>query len=149
MSIGDAACAIGKGLLAGFVGTAVMTLSSTLEMKLRDREPSDTPVRAAEKVLQFEPADESARRRISQLVHFGYGTAWGAVRGLIGHAGVRGWPAGLLHFLAVWISGQIMLPALDLAPPSTEWGAEELAIDGMHHIVYATATSAAYDYLSQ
>jgi hypothetical protein len=30
-------------------------------------------------------------------------------------------------------------------PPISGWGREEIAIDGLHHLVYATATSAACD----
>ena len=37
------ASSIGKGLVAGFVGTAAMTVSSTLEAKLRGRAPSTAP----------------------------------------------------------------------------------------------------------
>jgi hypothetical protein len=28
-----------------------------------------------------------------------------------------------------------MLPALDVAPPITQWGSEEIAIDAWHHLV--------------
>ena len=35
--------AIGKGLVAGFAGTAAMTISSRLEAKLRGRAPSSAP----------------------------------------------------------------------------------------------------------
>ena len=38
---------IGRGLVAGFAGTAAMTASSTLEAKLRGRAPSSTRGRAA------------------------------------------------------------------------------------------------------
>jgi hypothetical protein len=37
MSIGDVAADFGKGLFAGLAGTAEMTVSSTLEMKLSGR----------------------------------------------------------------------------------------------------------------
>ena len=37
---------IGKRLVAGFAGTAAMTVSSTLEAKLRGRAPSTAPARA-------------------------------------------------------------------------------------------------------
>jgi len=37
-----------------------------------------------------------------------------------------------------------MLPALGVAPPLTEWGAEEVAVDALHHLVYAGATGIAY-----
>lgn len=87
---------VGKGLLAGLVGTAVMTVSSTIEQKLRERGASSAPADAASEV---------------------YGTE------------------------------QVMLPALDGAPPATEWGAEEVAIDAWHHLVYGLATGAAYELL--
>ena len=41
-----------------------------------------------------------------------------------------------------------MLPALEVAPPVTMWGREEVAIDGFHHLVYATATGITYGLLS-
>jgi len=45
LRVRDLAEATGRGLLAGAVGTAVMTVSSTLEAKLRDRGPSWGAVR--------------------------------------------------------------------------------------------------------
>ena len=39
---------------------------------------------------------------------------------------------------------QVTLPALEIAPPSIFWGAKEIAIDALHHAVYAAATGAAY-----
>jgi hypothetical protein len=38
-----------------------MTLSSTIEMKLRGRPASSTPAQAAAKVLGVEPVDEEAK----------------------------------------------------------------------------------------
>ena len=49
--LGEVAAAVGIGLAAGVVGTVAMTVSSTLEAKLRGREASTTPARAASKVL--------------------------------------------------------------------------------------------------
>jgi hypothetical protein len=51
MSIGDVAANSGKGLFAGAAGTAAMTVSSTLEMKLSGRAANETPAQAAEAVL--------------------------------------------------------------------------------------------------
>jgi hypothetical protein len=51
----------GRGLMAGFIGTAVMTVSSTVEARLRGRPPSTAPARATAKVLGIEEfADERA-----------------------------------------------------------------------------------------
>ena len=40
------ATAVGRGLLAGFAGTAAMTVSSTLEARIRGRAASSAPARA-------------------------------------------------------------------------------------------------------
>ena len=46
MSLGDVAADFGKGLFAGVAGTAAMTVSSTLEMKLSGR-PTSHPLKPA------------------------------------------------------------------------------------------------------
>ena len=52
---------------AGVAGTVAMTLSSTIEMKVRGRPASSTPALAATKVLGVEPVDEEAKARFSNL----------------------------------------------------------------------------------
>ena len=143
------ASSIGKGLLAGLAGTAVMTVSSTLEAKLRGRAPSTAPARATAKVLgikEFE--DDLAKARFSDVSHWGYGTTWGIVRGLLDTAGMSPKAATAAHGAAVWGSAQVTLPALEVAPPAIFWGAEEVAIDAFHHAVYAAATGIAYELIS-
>lgn len=121
MKLGDVAADVGKGLFAGVVGTAAMTVSSTLEMKIRDRPGSSAPAEAAGKVLGVEPKGEAEQARFSNMVHWGYGTSWG--------------------------TEQVMLPALSVAPPFWRWGVKEVAIDTLHHLVCAGATSVAYAFL--
>lgn len=149
MRLADLAADVGMGLFAGVVGTAAMTVSSTLEMKIRNRPPSNAPAEAAAKVLGIEPRGDEEQARFSTLVHWGYGTAWGVARGLAGAAGLEGTRATAAHFGAVWGSEQIMLPALGVAPPFWQWGTKEVAIDAFHHLVYAGATSLAYAYLDR
>lgn len=146
--LGEAAGAVGRGLLAGAIGTAAMTVSSTAEMKLRGREGSSAPADAAGKVLGVQPRDPDGQARFSNVVHWGYGTALGAIRGLIDVAGLDGAPAFGAHFVAVYGSEQVMLPALEAAPPIWESGMTEAAIDALHHAVYALATSLAYAALT-
>jgi hypothetical protein len=147
--LGHLAASVGKGLAAGLVGTAAMTVSSTLEARIRGRAPSSTPADAASKVLGVAPVDEQGEQRFNQLVHWGYGTGWGAVRGLLGGLGLRGLPANVSHLAAVWGAEQVVLPATGAAPPATQWGAREIAIDLWHHVVYATATGLAYHWLDR
>src|SRR5439155_24178294 len=80
---------IGKGVVAGLAGTAAMTVSSTIEAKLRGRAFSDAPARATAKVLgikEFE--DARAKARFSDLSHWGYGTGWGIARALMREFGL-------------------------------------------------------------
>ena len=60
--LGDVTAAVGKGLAAGFAGTAAMTLSSSVEAKLRHRPPSSNPARAASVALGVAPVDERGER---------------------------------------------------------------------------------------
>jgi hypothetical protein len=147
MTIRNLASTIGKGLVAGAAGTAAMTVSSTVEAKLRGREFSTAPAKAAQKLLGIrEFTSPAAEARFSNLVHWGYGTGWGVARALLGRMLGAG-SADAAHFGAVWGSALVMLPALDVAPPAWRWGAEEVAIDVFHHAVYVTATGIAYELL--
>jgi hypothetical protein len=141
--------AVGRGLAAGVAGTAAMTASSTIEGRLRGRGSSDAPAKAAGKVMGVQPRDPRGRARFSQIVHWSYGTSWGAVRGLLGELGLPPTLATAVHFGVVWGAELAMLPALRVAPPAAEWGQTELAVDAGHHAVYATATGAAYQALSR
>jgi hypothetical protein len=147
--VSKVAGAVGEGLLAGLAGTAAMTVSSTLEARLRGRAPSTAPARATAKVLgiaEFE--DDLAKARFSDLSHWGYGTGWGVVRGLLGATGMPARKATAAHGAAVWGSAQITLPALEIAPPAVFWPKEEIAIDAFHHTVYAVATGLAYELIA-
>ena len=149
MELGDTASAVGKGLFAGAAGTVAMTASSTLEAKLRERGSSSAPADAAGKVLGVQPRDEDGQARFSNIVHWGYGTSWGAVRGLLQVAGLDGGKAAAAHFAAVWGSAQVMLPALEVAPPPWKSEPKEIAIDALHHAVYAVATGVAFAALDR
>jgi hypothetical protein len=140
---------VGKGLVAGFAGTAAMTVSSTLEARIRGRAPSSAPARATAKMLgikEFE--DDIAKARFNDLSHWGYGTSWGVVRGLLDAAGLPPRKATAAHGAAIYGAAQVTLPALDIAPPAVFWPKEEIAIDALHHAVYATATGLAYELIN-
>ena len=141
--------ALGDGLVAGLLGTAAMTVSSTLEARLRHRQASTAPARATAKALGITAFDSDlARARFNDLSHWGYGTSWGVVRGILGATGMRPAKATAAHGAAVWGSAAVTLPALDVAPPFVFWGREEVAIDLFHHTVYAVATGLAYELVA-
>ncbi len=149
-TVGTIASSIGKGLVAGVAGTAAMTVSSSLEARIRNRAASSAPARATAKVLgikEFE--DDIAAARFNDLSHWGYGTMWGVVRGLLGATGLSPKAATAAHGAAVWGSAAVTLPALEVAPPFVFWGRKEVAIDLWHHAVYATATGLAYRLIDE
>ena len=149
MNVPRIANAIGKGIVAGFAGTAAMTVSSTIEAKLRGRAASTAPARATAKALGIREFDSDlARARFNDLSHWGYGTGWGVVRGVLGTLGMRPSRATAAHGAAVWGSAAVTLPALDVAPPFVFWGRREVAIDVFHHTVYAVATGLAYELVA-
>jgi hypothetical protein len=152
---------VGKGLIAGFVGTVAITVATTIEKKLRKRPASSAPADAADKVLHVQPRDEAGKSRLGNVVHYAYGTGWGLGRAVLAAAfyaaSGRRWRRrhgrSLLEpvafFGAVWGAALAMLPALGLAKPFWRWGAKEVAIDAFHHGVYAAATDGAYRLLSR
>lgn len=139
---------MGRGLAAGVVGTAAMTAASTAEARLRGRGSSSTPAQAAAKVLGVEPQGERAQQRFNHAVHWAYGTGWGGARGLIAAAGLGPVAGTAAHLGTVWGAEQLALPATGTAPPATQWGAKEVAIDLFHHTVYAVATGLAFAWLA-
>ena len=117
MKLDRMAAAVGKGLFAGAVGTAAMTVSSRIEARLRHREPSSVPSDAAGKLLGVQPRNPAGKARFSNVVHWSYGISWGAARGLLGAVGVSGPTATAGHFIAVFGAEQVMLPRLHVMPP--------------------------------
>ncbi len=148
-SLNAAASDIGKGLVAGLAGTAAMTVSSSLEARLRGRAASSAPARATAKVLgikEFE--DDIAKARFNDISHWGYGTTWGLVRGLLDAVGLSPKAATAAHAAAIYGAAQVTLAALEVAPPVVFWSKEEIAIDAFHHAVYAAATGLAYELIA-
>jgi hypothetical protein len=139
--------ALGRGLVAGLLGTAAMTVASTVEAKLSGRGASTAPAQAAGKAAGVVPRDDAGEKRFNTLAHWGYGTAWGVFRGALAVAGLRGSVASLLYFTAVLGAEQAVLPVLGVASPTPYYGLKAVGTDTLHHIVYAAVSGLAYDYL--
>jgi hypothetical protein len=142
---GKIALALGKGIIAGLAGTAAITISQMIEMKITKRKPSDTPAKAVNKVLNVEATDEEHKQQFVQEVHWTYGMLWGLGRSMLALAGVKGWGATAIHYGSVWGTEMIMLPSIGISEPVTKWGVKAIAKDGMNHLVYAVAAGLVYD----
>lgn len=140
--------AAGRGVVAGFAGTAAMTLSQTVEQQLSGRPGSTTPADGVATVTGIVPRDEDAQNRLNVLAHWGYGTAWGLARAALDLIGVRGPLATLAHLGVVLGSEQVLTPALGLGKPTPAYGASATLTDLGHHVVYAAVAGTTYDALS-
>jgi hypothetical protein len=135
-----------RALLSAFFGAAVMTLSSTTEMYLRGRPPSETPGEAGNRLLGLFGIAPQKGTRLSLLstwVHWIYSTIWGVVFWALVDPGLGGFGlamAGPLFFALVWGAALAGLPLTSLAPPFWKWGAREVAIDAWHHVTYVVGT---------
>jgi len=92
--------ALGRGLVAGLLGTAAMTTSSTAEAKL-----SGGPAqlrRRLRPMVGVVPRIRPVRIASTTLAHWWYGTAWGTFRSACDVAVLGGPMATLLHRVAVW-----------------------------------------------
>ncbi|MBK0379415.1 hypothetical protein [Mucilaginibacter segetis] len=144
-ALGELGGAIGKGILAGLAATAAITLSQMIEMKITKREASDAPLKVAEETTGAKPASEYDEDKLAQELHWAYGTTWGIARELIGLTGLKGLPATLVHFGAIWGTSMILLPAYNASEPVTKQKPQAIAIDGLHHAVYAITAGLVYD----
>lgn len=145
--LGSLGSAIGKGIIAGIAGTAAMTLSQWIEMRITQRKPSNSPAEAASKVLGVKPVSEEDKSKFTNIIHWLYGTGWGMARGIISLPGVRGVSASALHFAAVYSTALIMLPSLKVAPPVKDWDGKTIAVDVWHHLVYAAVAGIAFELM--
>jgi hypothetical protein len=88
-------------------------------------------------------------RLLNNATHWGFGLAAGAAYGLL--IGSRRRPKvwyGLPFGAAVWASGYVLLPVLGVYKPIWKYDLETLAKDLSAHLVFGTATAAAYSILT-
>ena len=142
------AVAIGKGMAAGLVGTAAMTVSERVEMAVTGREASDVPGQVGAKLLALQPATDAEMERLSRQVHWIHGILGGALRGVLDRAGATGPAASVAHFAALWGGDAALYAALGIAPAPWDWDQDELAVDVLHKGVYAAVTGVVFDALA-
>jgi hypothetical protein len=115
-----------------------------IEMRITKRKASNAPAKAVERTLHIE-ATPGNKENFSNEVHWVYGTSWGVMRGLLSMAGIRGFAATSLHLASIWGTAVNIQPKLDIAPPLSEWEPKDIAIDILHHAVYAIAAGLVFD----
>ncbi|WP_103349894.1 hypothetical protein [Amycolatopsis sp. CA-128772] len=142
----NVAVALGLGLVAGAVGTVVLTASETVEQRLTHREISNVPGQVGA-ALSGHRGDEAAVTRLNTPVHWIHGITLGAVRGALGLTGLGAVAATAVHYAVVWGGDVGLYRSLSIAPLPWEWKRQELVTDLFHKGVYAVATGVAFELL--
>jgi hypothetical protein len=151
--------ALGQGLLAGVLGNAVFTGYQMLTGQIEQpaEEPKDwsettTPAQVGQRVTEgvFEQ-DVPLRKAglLTHVVHWAYGTGWGAVYGLLQESIRRPLVSGVALTTSVVATDYTLLPAMGLYKPPWRYSAGELAKDYGNHLVYGAAVAGAYAALDR
>ena len=112
---------------------------------------SEAPADIGERILgKFGvKVKKEQRPALTTAMHALYGTSWGLPFGVAFGRGRPPGPAkGLAFGLNVWLASLVALPALGAAEPIWRQPPEAMAKDLGFHLVYGTATAAAYEAFS-
>ena len=147
---------VAQGVMAGLVGTTAMTFTTSLEQRLRphlggpvDYDASDAPVTAAARVLHLRPRTDLERRILFAVVHWGYGSFVGVGLQMISRRIRSPQTATIVFYAAAQTMAFALLPALGGTPVPWRWRRDMLTTSLIQHAVYAAATGAATNRLSQ
>jgi hypothetical protein len=150
-----------RGALAGVAGTAAMTVWQELSAKLQSSEsgarqgaePQDpwekasAPAKAGRIVLRALGYEVPAGQidLLANVMHWGYGTTWGAVYGAVAGKGAREQPLsrGLGFGALVWVMSYVQLVPLGIYEPPWTYSPQELAMDLSYHLAYGAGLGAA------
>ncbi len=155
--------AVARGVVAGAVGTAAMTAWQKLSARLQQSSPEDpdadsqgsdpwesapAPAQVAKRLIEGLFQREVGADKIPMLTHvthWGYGTVWGAVYGLV-HGSIGGRPLrqGVVFGTGVWALSYVELVPMGLYEPPWRYPPRELALDLSYHLVYGAGVATAY-----
>lgn len=165
---GEAAGQLGRGLLAGAVGTLSITMASTTDTLVteiahakREKRAPDLDVGKAivspwsfsadvvGKVFGITAKDTEHKRWLSMIAHWEYGSSWGSALAGLRALGVRGVAA-----MGAVLTGQLgtemfLMPAFGLFSPPTKWGRRAIVSSVYQHAIYAAASVAAFEWLQR
>jgi hypothetical protein len=160
--------AVATGLAAGAIGTAAMDALLFARYRrgggetplaqwessagLKSWEDAPAPAQVGKRLVEGLFQIELPARRaplVNNATHWGFGIASGALYGLV--AGSLARPRiryGLPFGASVWAGGYVVLPLAKLYEPISKYDVKTLANDLSAHLVYGTATAAAWQLLS-
>jgi hypothetical protein len=141
--------AVGRGLIAGAVGTAVMTVVQQADVAVSERAPSTVPGQVGAHLLPGRDVRSTDDvHRLNLVVHWAHGLTMGAVRGLLASGGLRGATGTGTHFALLWFGDALLYKSLGIADMPWRWSGRELVTDLAHKGIYTAVTGATYDALA-
>ena len=161
--------AVGRGLVAGAVGTFAMDVLWFVRYKraggesgfgawefsadVRGWEHAPAPAQVGKRLIEGLFARELPPERaalVSNLTHWGFGMFGGVQYGVVaGSLRVPRVRYGLPFGAGVWATSYAVLPAARLYKPIWEYDRATLAKDISAHLVYGIATAAVFRLLSR
>ena len=165
--------AIGRGIAAGVVGTGLMTVAQTLPAKLRSAgdggsreersaehqsrqdpwEQASAPAKVAKRVIEGVFHHDVPPRRIpllTHVTHWGYGSGWGAVYGVV-QGSVHAAPVrqGLLFGTAVWAMSYAQLVPMGLYELPWKYAPKDIAMELGYHLAYGLGVAGTFEILDR
>ena len=136
-----------RGVLAGAVGTAAMTLAYKAEHAARpdvrgslDYDDSLVPGQIVASVLHLPSVTERGDQELGTALRWGYGSAFGMMHGLLRRR--LGEPRASLVFGGMLMSATFSLfPLLGRTPPPWKWPTDVLATSLGTHVAYVTGVA--------
>ena len=164
--------AVARGIAAGVVGTGFMTLAQTLPAKLQSSaagpqdEQSDEQQQGEQDPWEQASAPAKVAKRISEGVfdhdvpaeripllthamHWGYGTGWGAVYGIVRGSARPVGPLrhGLLFGTAVWAMSYVQLVPMGIYELPWKYAPKEIAMEVGYHLAYGIGVASTFRML--
>jgi hypothetical protein len=150
---------VGRGVLAGVAGTAVMTgyqlavarargkrLSTPVPRTWADAPaPAQVAKRAADALGMGRKLTKKQVPLLTNVLHWAYGVGWGAAYGGVAAAvGASAFEGGLAFGTGVWAASYGELVPLGIYKPPWAYPPEEVVLDLSYHLVYGVAVAGAY-----
>lgn len=164
--VGRTAGLLGRGLFAGVAGTAAITAAAAADQLAKEALDARKEKRKAHfdvpnaivspwsfsagvvgKVLGIEAKDAEHERRLSMLAHWEYGSNWGLSLAAMRALGIRGLAAMGLLLAGQLGAEMVVMPALDLFSPPSQWGRRAIVSSVVEHAIYAIAAVSAFERL--
>ena len=135
-----------RGVIAGAVGTAAMTLAYEVERRVRaEEEPLDyddslVPGEIVASVLHLPSVTSRQEAELGTMLRWGYGSAFGMWHGALRRVMPEPWAS--LAFGATLMSATLSLfPLMGRTPPPWRWPPDVLATSFGTHAAYVTGVA--------